>query len=140
MRDDKKPVPSQLLKQNCFLRDVARLIDVDTVGILTYESLDEVTTEDGIVLKRSVEDYPITPDYVNSFADTADYHNDPQGAILRAPKRVNLGDVTELQRVSGMDSEQMRALAKQIQERFGQAQAQAQAQASAPVETKKEGE
>lgn len=42
-------------------------------------------------------EYPVNSESVSSYADTADYRNDPLGAIAQAPKRVNLGDITGLQ-------------------------------------------
>lgn len=43
------------------------------------------------------KDYPITSESVTSYADGADYRNDPAQAIANAPTRVNLGDITEAQ-------------------------------------------
>lgn len=43
------------------------------------------------------KDYPINSESVSSLAEGADYRNDPAQAIAQAPKRVNLGDVTEAQ-------------------------------------------
>lgn len=43
------------------------------------------------------KDYPINADSVSSYADSANYRNDPAQAVANAPKRVNLGDITEAQ-------------------------------------------
>lgn len=42
-------------------------------------------------------EYPINSETVSSYADTADYRNDPFGAVAQAPKRINLGDITGVQ-------------------------------------------
>lgn len=117
--DPVKPLKSNLLLQNCFVRDltVAKLAVVDHVK--DYISLDEVTTPNGIELRESVNPYPITPQYVNSFVDSSDYRRDPFNAVANAPVRNNLGDIAEVQRVASMDTETARKLFFELSERLG---------------------
>lgn len=62
-----------------------------------YESLEKVDLPSGYVQTIVEKDYPITRESVTSFADGADYKNDPLQAIANAPQRVNLGDITQAQ-------------------------------------------
>lgn len=52
----------------------------------------------GYVQELVEKDYPITSESVTSYADGADYRNDPAQAVANAPARVNLGDITEAQK------------------------------------------
>lgn len=123
-------VRSNLLQQDCYVRDCSLAKDVDCPLFSSeYVTLHESVTQTGLKQEFVNVPYPITPESVNSYVESCDYRRDPFGAVSSAPKRVNLGDVSQLQDVSGMDSEQARALYAQLSERFGSAQAQAQAQA-----------
>lgn len=117
-----KPVPMSLIQQNCFIRDVTRISDNSASAAVsakrTYLSLDEVTDIDGVKLRMTENDYPITPEYVDSFSESADYRNDVVGAVANAPKRTNLGDITGFQDVASMDMESARALYKQLTDKF----------------------
>lgn len=62
-----------------------------------YVSLEKKTLPNGYVEELTIKDYPINSQSVSSLADGADYRNDPAQAVANAPKRVNLGDVTEAQ-------------------------------------------
>lgn len=140
----KRPVPTSLLQQNCYLLDatVSSSVSASTAAKKTYTSLDEVTDVTGVKLVQTENDYPITPEYVDSFSESSDYRNDVVGAISSAPKRRNLGDITEFQNVASMDMESARALYKQLQDKFAKAQAQSQQQpqpsAPAPDSSKSE--
>lgn len=91
---------------------------VDNVQPEKYLSVDEVVTSGGVELRKTENDYPITPDYVKSFADSSDYHKDLLSAVNNGVNGKNLGDITEVQRVAAMDTEQARALYMQLSERF----------------------
>lgn len=111
---------SNLLQQNCFVRDVVRL---DTDCSLcdqpsTYVSLDEVVSSDGVKLVETSNPYPITPDYVNSFAEGSEYRLDPLNALNNSVKRRNLGDVRGIQDISNMDNDQLVSLFEQLKSRF----------------------
>lgn len=115
-----KKIVTNVLRQNCFVREVVRSDSVISQPD-KYLALDEVVRPDGTGsdLNYHVEDYPITPEYVNSFADSADYHNDPLAAISNSKPRQNLCDLTTFQRVMDMDCEQARGLYAQLSKIFG---------------------
>ena len=69
-----------------------------------------------IIEEEIDQDYHITPEYVASFADSADYHNDVNGAIAKSKPRKNLGDIRDMQEVSRMDSDELNALAQRLKE------------------------
>lgn len=117
-----KPLNTNLLKQNCFLRECVDIPFRAAEKITKYESIDEVTTDKGVELRYTEHDYPITPEYVNSFAESADYRRDPISAIANGGSRKNLGDITDMQNVSAMDTEQARNLYEQLKQKFGKAE------------------
>lgn len=68
--------------------------------------------EDNMIIEEEIErDYPVTPEYVASFAESADYHTDVNGAVAKSKSRINLGDVRDMQEVARMDSGDLNALA-----------------------------
>lgn len=108
-------VHSDLLQQNCFVRDVVRKVDlVSSKPLSSYVSLDAVTVSDGIKLVESDNPYPITPQYVDSFIESSDYRNDLTNAFKSVPSSRNLGDITDLQRASSMDTSQTIAYLEQL--------------------------
>lgn len=109
-----KSVPTQLIQQNCYIRDVTRCSETTSDIPKQYISLDEITTDNGIQIVETIHDYPITPSSVNSYYEGTNYKNDPQQAIAQAPQRVNLGDITELQKVDSMDMESAMALYQKL--------------------------
>lgn len=120
MKKDNKSIPVNLIQQNCFIRDVTRLSPNSySSSPDTYLSLDEVATPTGIELRANVNDYPITPAYVRSFADSSDYRNDLASALSAKSSRPNLGDVSDIQKIASMDASQARALYNQLVSAFG---------------------
>lgn len=113
------PIKTNLIRQNCFLVD--KVVSQSTSSAIPdqFESLDEVVVDNGVELRRVVQDYPITPEYVSSFADSADYRNDMSSSLSSKPTRPNLGDVRDIQSVSNMDMTEARALYKQLVSKFG---------------------
>lgn len=87
------------LKQNCYVKDILTgTRDIKKFETQkTYDSLERKKLPNGYTEEIEVKDYPINSASVTSYADGADYRNDPLQAIANAPKRTNLGDVTELQ-------------------------------------------
>lgn len=80
-----------------------------------YQELVEVVQPDGSVIEKLVErPYDITPEYVKSFEQSADYRLDPNGAVANAPKRNNLGDITAIQNISNMDSSALAELGQKM--------------------------
>lgn len=99
-----KKLPSNVLKQNCFIRDCVEEKEVSTdYSDKTYTSVDEVVTSNGVKLVENQVPYHITPQYVNSFVDSSDYRRDPVNAVLNAPRRQNLCDITGIQDICGFD-------------------------------------
>lgn len=92
-----KKVKVNTLAQNCYTRDVVNVSAKAVQQPKKYSSLEEIKLPNGLVYELVEKDYPITPESVTSYADGADYRLDPQRAIENAPKRVNLGDVGEVQ-------------------------------------------
>lgn len=126
MSDNVKPVRTNLIRQNCFVRDVTthscNVVSYDErYEGLTYDSIDQVTRDDGlgVDLKFSTNTYPINPQYVQSFVDAADYHNDPLSAIANAPARQNLKDVRDYQSVQDMDTSEQLKLFEQLKAALG---------------------
>ncbi|UPW41173.1 hypothetical protein [Sigmofec virus UA08Rod_5307] len=122
MKEVKKAVPVQtnLIQQNCYRVDLSFAPSNTSTAPDKFVSIDEQVTADGIKLVETVQDYPITPDYVNSFRDSADYRNDPlsAAAFSTANPRKNLGDIRELQ-AAGASLEDMQSLYKQLSKKFG---------------------
>lgn len=116
-------IPSSLIQQNCFVRDVVRLVDAPiSSSSEQYVSLDEVVTDTGVQLRETVVNYPITPQYVNSFVDSSDYRKDPFSSVVQSSKGSNLGDIRDIQNISSMDSSQARELFNQLKARFSQSE------------------
>lgn len=110
---------SNLLQQNCFVRDVCRKVDLKSVNSeTTYDSIDEKVTDKGLEIEHNSYPYPITPQYVNSFVDSSDYRRDPANAIANGVKRQNLGDISAVQQVFKMDTVTARALFAELSKKF----------------------
>lgn len=131
-------------RPNWILRERAPLASVKSQRTRKYFELEEHVDEKGFRGEVLVQkDYPITPEYVTSFAAGADYHQDPVGAIANAPKRSNLGDITALQRALGLDYETARhlfsefqAAAKRAAEKLSSAPSAQESSATAESEVK----
>lgn len=93
-----------LIQAECYVRYPSR-VSADGVAVKKYGELQQKTVDDGIKEVYVEVDYPITPESVNSYADSADYRRNPQ-VIKDAVNsgRVNLGDLTEVQRVLQEDT------------------------------------
>lgn len=96
---EKKQVSINGIRQNCYVLDTRTALQ-DSVSIKPethYPSLERKQLPNGFVEGVEVKDYPINSKSVTSYADGADYRNDPMQAVANAPKRVNLGDVSQVQ-------------------------------------------
>lgn len=125
-------VESNLLQQNCYVRDVVRAVDLNTDSSknISYYSLDEIQEDDGIKFKKNLYDYPITPDYVKSFADSSDYRRDPANAVANGVNKVNIPDCASIQKIMNMDSVSLSALYSQLQSKFSSASASVSSKSS----------
>lgn len=65
--------------------------------VKTYNSLERKALPNGYCEEVQRKDYPINSDSVSSYIESSDYRNDPAQAIANAPKRVNLGDISQVQ-------------------------------------------
>lgn len=115
-----RKVKSNLLLQDCFLRDVRTAHDLNTDAHKKkiYHELQRKTVDNGVVEELVEVDYPITPESVKSYSVSCDYRNDPAGAILRGSKGKNLGDVRDTQRVLNLDSPAAQSLYQHLKEVF----------------------
>lgn len=102
-------VKSNLLLQDVFLRDTLPARDLKRGNkCSSYVSVVESVDNFGVHMKDVVEDYPITPETVKSYADSCNYRSDLHASISAKPRGVNLGDVTAIQGLSGMDTFEVR--------------------------------
>lgn len=97
--EELKPVSINGVRQNCYVLGVANSTFSTRSGKveIKYPSLEREQLPNGFTEGIEIKDYPINSQSVTSYADGADYRNDPAQAVANAPKRVNLGDVAEVQ-------------------------------------------
>lgn len=120
-----KKVYSNLLAQNVYVRDCCLNLDKPLdVPEPTYISLDEVITDKGVEIVEKVEEYPITPEYVDSFVAGSDYRNNLAEAVVqsanRAGSQTNLGDIRSVQDVLAKNPDVVNALYSQLLAKFRQ--------------------
>lgn len=109
-----------------------------------YELVKKVTPYgevEGVVEK----DYPITQDYVASYASGVDYKRDLETAMSAPKKSAGLGDVTSIQELMAMDTSAVRAMLDKVDSLKKAQSAASAAAAQEPKqepkqETKKEGD
>ncbi|WGL31082.1 hypothetical protein [Dipodfec virus UOA04_Rod_708] len=133
-----KKVQSNLLKQNVYIRENIPEVSCCLDSVKKYYDIQRVTDPvKNVVEDKIIErDYPITPDYVNSFSD-CDYHNDVTGAMAYSannPKQ-NLGDVTSLQDVANMDDTQRMAIIEKLLTDLNEAEVKPDAEVKKEVKT-----
>lgn len=122
--EDVQPVPLNLIHGQYTSR--RHKIDkgiISQPAMKTYYELREIQTDDGYVEKLVEVDYPITPDYVKSFANSSDYRNDIERAMNEPARGVNMGDMTNLQDIVNMDMTAVKDLQAKLAERAKQLQA-----------------
>lgn len=98
-------VPMNLLSATIYARNVEPLSGArkQVIQGKKYYELRNIATEDGVIQKMVEVDYPITPDYVKSFEQSANYKNDLETARNMQPSGTNLGDITALQELVKME-------------------------------------
>lgn len=102
-------VKIQGIKQNIFRRQCLAVNEcVNVVQDKKYFFSEKTMLPNGQIFTIVEKDYPITPESVASYADAADYRNDPTQAIANATQRVNLGDISEAQKF--VDGDPQRAI------------------------------
>lgn len=114
----KRNIGGCILRQNCFRRE-----QVDHSLQLPirrqpgeYVELVRHMQPDGIKEVYESKEYPITPEYVASFAVSTDYKKD--SSVIRPMSELSpgIGDIREIQRISNMDTMEIERLTKQYNE------------------------
>lgn len=131
-----KKLSSNLLKQNCYIRSTVDECDKCTdYSEKSFVTIDEVVTSNGVHIVENSIPYPITPQYVNSFVDSSDYRRDPVNAVLNAPRRQNLGDITGIQDICGFDFISAQKLYQALKTKFETPKAMPQSDNNATTKT-----
>ncbi|UPW41073.1 hypothetical protein [Sigmofec virus UA08Rod_5614] len=113
-----RPLATNILRQNCYVRDTVSVLDeMCDYSISSYVSLDEKHTDDGIDLEYNTYDYPITPDFVESFAPGTDFRINPE-IVTKSTPRFNYNDVSVMQYLSSLDSTERLAFLSSLQAKF----------------------
>lgn len=133
--EDVRPIQLNLIHGQYTSRRFKRHPQLEQEYNDTYLELRQIQTENGIEERYVEVDYPITPDYVKSFANSTDYRNDIERAMNEPPRGVNMGDVTGIQEIMLMDMSAVKDLQSKLAERVKQLQEQ-----SAGAENKTESE
>lgn len=111
-----KRVQSNLLEQNVYVRDARDFPDLrDDYLIDSYVSLDSKVEDMGVVENFVVNPYPITPESVNSYADSADYRSDIVSAMNAPARGRNIGDVSIYQQVMEMSPSERKEFIESLQ-------------------------
>ena len=113
-----------------------------------YHELVREVKPEGVIETMREMPYPHTVESVKSYAEAADYRNDPAAAIYKASQnpRKNLGDITATQELLKMDSQAARSLYEELSKTFSKAKEKEEpkeepsASAAAPVATESKGE
>lgn len=124
-----KKVKFNLIQQNIYVRENAEQVveDKQDYAVHSYESLDEVVTEKGVELVRSTQEYPITPESVNSFIEASNYKNNLEQALQASPRGQNIGDVAELQDILSRNPQAIADFFKSAVEKVNASKAEAAA-------------
>lgn len=111
MKSDKREkLQMNLIQQDVFVRVISPVYDQkNDYAIESYVSQDEIIEDDGIRVKSTVQEYPITPQSVNSYADGTNYRNDLSAALSRSAPGRNIGDVSAMQELLSKGPEEVKA-------------------------------
>lgn len=80
-----------LLSQNVYRLDLVSYETPIAPSPSHYVDLKEAACPSGITLMESVQEYPITPEYVQSFLDSTDYKTQLSESMNASPRGINLG-------------------------------------------------
>lgn len=106
----KKQVKMNLIEQNVYVLACSAPFDEKKDYLQKdYVSQDEITCDTGIKVETTVQEYPVTPESVNSYADGTNYRNDLNAAVSRSAPGKNIGDVAALQNLLSQSPEQVKA-------------------------------
>lgn len=106
----KSKVKMHLIEQNVFVlaHSPKRVCKKDFLQD-KYVSQDEVTEQDGVRVKRTEQDYPYTPETLNSYADGTNYRNDLNAAVSASAPGRNVGDISAIQELLTKSPEEIAA-------------------------------
>lgn len=114
----RREIGGHILRQNCFRRECVDHTLQSPIRRQPAEYVELVRhmQSDGIKEVYEKKEYPITPQYVSSFAVSTDYKKD--NSIIRPMSELSpgLGDVRDIQRMADMDSMEIERLTKQYNE------------------------
>lgn len=114
----RREIGGHILRQNCFRRECVDHTLQSPIRRQPAEYVELVRRmqSDGIKEVYEKKEYPITPQYVSSFAVSTDYKKD--NSIIRPMSELSpgLGDVRDIQRMADMDSMEIERLTKQYNE------------------------
>lgn len=109
-----------LLQQNVYMvyPDAPCVDQKNTYDGLSYITIDRLPTSDGLGVQDTFSEvpYPITPESVQSYADSCDYINNPDA--LATHSQHFYGDITDFQRVQAMDDNEMQAVMSDLQSKL----------------------
>lgn len=132
----KKDIKIGGLRQNCYALDTRTVMEDSHINQPKYySSLEKKQLPNGVLYNLEEVEYPITSESVTSYVESSDYHRDPLAAIAASPKRVNLGDITEVQDFIQKNPQDALRVYRQVGEqlqKYFESQTQAQ---NAPAET-----
>lgn len=132
---------TNILRQDCYVRECFGAEDLRShvPAMSSYPLIEQVVEQGGVREVVTERPYPITPESVNSYADSCDYKLDPEGCQLSGRK--NLGDIRVAQDLLSMDSgklreehEALRLRMLKIQEALGSREPKTTAPAPAPAD------
>lgn len=116
-----KRIHTNLIQQNCYVRDFVEPFDVKTEYLDTnYISVDAVVDSSGVSLRKTINPYPITPDSVTSYADGCDYTSDLAASMNSSAPGSNLGDLTALQAFSQLSRDEQLSLISSLRDKMSE--------------------
>lgn len=122
-----KPLKTRMIKQNCYVSAYSYcppIHDDNKYRKKQYNVIVRTTSPEGVKEEMQYIDYPITPEYVKSFADSCNYKNDPLANLNLPSSRPPLGDITGLQNILQKDNSQILADVERLRALIGSQQRQ----------------
>lgn len=127
-------IPMNLIQQNVYAQiEVEHKDEKKDYLVKDYVSQDEVVESDGIKIKNTVQEYPHTPEAVNSYADGTNYRNDINAAVARSAPGKNIVDVAALQELFEKSPEQVTEFFKSALQKIYEAKKTQEAPAQSEV-------
>lgn len=96
---DIRKTPINGVLQNCYKDESLRIprpvAHQQTIG--SYTILEKKELPNGYTVNLEEKPYPINSETVTSYVESSDYRLDPMGFAANSVKRVNLGDISQVQ-------------------------------------------